>query len=239
MAKLPFLRHNFESNVFIRWTSFEGDDCKHRVFGVFVQGISRSFGGVNKVGIKDVEFVALDNLRRRIFLVVVRLVVFVPFESCPHPVEVARFARSVLIMPPVCLFRDWNLRSKFGLVFAHTLAFLFQEKLFLRHGESSHACGTETFAHVHIIATHIFTFLIRLGALLCDLLQNHFSLARKLLFILVFIYYVQPLQVVLVLYQLWRVITLVIITIILFWSFILFFVDIFVASGVLLFPKLI
>mmetsp|Transcript_16125 Transcript_16125/g.31516 ORF Transcript_16125/g.31516 Transcript_16125/m.31516 type:complete len:382 (+) Transcript_16125:531-1676(+) len=141
-------------------------------------------------------------------------------------------------MPPVRLLRHRDLRGKFGFVFAHTLPLFFHEKLLLCHGESSHSCSAEALSHIHIIA-NVFALLVSLGALLRDLLQDHFPLACKLLFILVLVYHIQTLQVLFILYQLRRVIALVIVAVILLWPFIIIFDNNVVVSIVLLFPKLV
>lgn len=45
----------------------------------------------------------LDDLGRRVVVVIVRLVVLVPLIAGVHPVEVLGLARPVLVVPPVHL----------------------------------------------------------------------------------------------------------------------------------------
>lgn len=61
--------------------------------------IGRGLGFIDKVGIEDVEFVALDNLGRRVIVIVVSLVVFIPLVAHLTPVEIPRLARSVFVRP--------------------------------------------------------------------------------------------------------------------------------------------
>lgn len=54
----------------------------HELLGIRgLANISRSNSAVDKVGIKNVELVALHRFRWRIVVIIVRLVVFVPFVS--------------------------------------------------------------------------------------------------------------------------------------------------------------
>ncbi|KYN38821.1 Putative uncharacterized protein C19orf29OS, partial [Trachymyrmex septentrionalis] len=65
--------------------------------------IFRSGIFIDEVRIENIEFISLYDLRRRIVHVVMRLIVFVPLETCVHAIEVARFTRSVLVGPQVDL----------------------------------------------------------------------------------------------------------------------------------------
>lgn len=58
---------------------------------------------VNKVWVEDVEFISLYNLWRRVIMIVVSLVVFIPFISSMNTVKILRLSWSVLVMPPVHL----------------------------------------------------------------------------------------------------------------------------------------
>lgn len=70
---------------------------------IFLYSICWGFGFINKIGIKDIELVALYNLRWGIVMIVVSLVVFVPLISCVNPIEVFGFPWTVFVMPPVDL----------------------------------------------------------------------------------------------------------------------------------------
>lgn len=61
--------------------------------------ISGSFRFINEVGIEDVKLVSLDDLRRRIIVVVMGLIILVPFISHLDAVEVSGFARPVFACP--------------------------------------------------------------------------------------------------------------------------------------------
>ena len=58
---------------------------------------------IHKIRIKYIELVALNNFRRWIVMVIMSLVVFIPFISSMHPIEVLRLSWSILVMPPVYL----------------------------------------------------------------------------------------------------------------------------------------
>lgn len=68
-----------------------------------IKGVGGRLGLVNEVGVEDVELVALDDLGRRVVVIVVRLVVLVPLVPRVHAVEVFGLARPVLLIPPVHL----------------------------------------------------------------------------------------------------------------------------------------
>jgi hypothetical protein len=73
---------------------------------------------VDQIGVKDVELVSLDDLGRRIvraadklagsrrknnnYVLIMRLVVFVPLVSRVNAVKVPRLARPVLVFPSIC-----------------------------------------------------------------------------------------------------------------------------------------
>ena len=64
---------------------------------------------INEVGVKHVEFVTLDDLRRRIVVVVVCLIVLVPLVASFDAVEIPWLARTVLVVPPIHLIWDSDL----------------------------------------------------------------------------------------------------------------------------------
>jgi hypothetical protein len=77
---LPLSVDDSEGDVFIRGASMEPDS--HGIGGsVRLEEELGSCCFVEQFGIEDVEFVALDDLWRRVFTVVVSLVVFVPLVA--------------------------------------------------------------------------------------------------------------------------------------------------------------
>lgn len=94
----PLLVEDFECEVLVGGTGVEAEDAE--LGGVRLLDEKLGGGGlVDEVGIEDAELVALDDLGRRVVVVVVGLVVLVPVPSGLDPVEVAGFARFVLAGP--------------------------------------------------------------------------------------------------------------------------------------------
>ena len=54
-----------------------------------VQSYLRRVGFINEIRVENVEFIALDDLGRRVVVVVMRLIVFVPFETGVNPIEIS------------------------------------------------------------------------------------------------------------------------------------------------------
>lgn len=103
---LPLAIDDLESDVFVRRSSAEAQNSEIPVVSARCNRILRCRIFVDQIRIEDVEFVALNDFRRRIIHVVMRLVVLVPFEPSVDAIEVARFARSVFIRPKVNWFID-------------------------------------------------------------------------------------------------------------------------------------
>ena len=59
------------------------------------------FGRIDQIRVEDVKLIPLDGFRRRVIVVVMRGVVLVPLVPGVHSVEVSRFPRFVLVVPPV------------------------------------------------------------------------------------------------------------------------------------------
>ncbi|KAF4528216.1 hypothetical protein B566_EDAN016838 [Ephemera danica] len=127
----PLSINDFECNVFIGRASMETQHCKVSVKNYTNQEIFWSGILVNKVRIKNVKFVSLDNFGWRIVHVVVSLIVLVPFktsssnETCTKensPIEVTRFSRSVLVRPEVNLAFKYRFHRELGFIAEHTLA---------------------------------------------------------------------------------------------------------------------
>lgn len=70
---------------------------------IFFNGISWSFGLVNKVRIEDVEFISLHDFWGRVIMVIMSLVVFIPFITSVDAIKIFRFSWSVFVMPPINL----------------------------------------------------------------------------------------------------------------------------------------
>jgi hypothetical protein len=81
----------------------EPDNASLTIVPVLFDGKSWSLYLVNKVWVKDIEFVSLHNLRRRVVMIIVSLVVFVPLISSVNTIEILGLSWSVLVMPPIYL----------------------------------------------------------------------------------------------------------------------------------------
>jgi hypothetical protein len=81
----------------------EPDNASLTIVPVLLDGKSWSLYLVNKVWVKDIEFVSLHNLRRRVVMIIVSLVVFVPLISGVNTIEILGLSWSVLVMPPIYL----------------------------------------------------------------------------------------------------------------------------------------
>jgi hypothetical protein len=75
---------------------------------VTYQKVFRSCVLINEIWIEYVEFVTLDNLRRRVVHIVVGLIIFVPFKTGVYP---ARDIDSMSLMGGVHLAMDRELAS--------------------------------------------------------------------------------------------------------------------------------
>jgi hypothetical protein len=81
----------------------EPDNASLTIVPVLFDGKSWSLYLVNKVWVKDIEFVSLHNLRRRVVMIIVSLVVLVPLISGVNTIEILGLSWSVLVMPPIYL----------------------------------------------------------------------------------------------------------------------------------------
>lgn len=81
----------------------EPDDASLAAIPVLLDSICRRLRLVDEVGVEDVEFIPLHNLRRRIVMIIVCLVVLIPLVPCVHTVEVLGLSRAILVVPPVNL----------------------------------------------------------------------------------------------------------------------------------------
>lgn len=70
---------------------------------IFLYTVRWCFRFVHKIRVKYIELVALDNFRWWVIMVVMSLVVFIPFISSVHPIEVLGLSWSILVVPPVHL----------------------------------------------------------------------------------------------------------------------------------------
>lgn len=94
---LPFPTDDLEGDIFIRWTRNETQNLKIRFPFTGGSRVGGCFGHIDKIGIENVELVALDNLGRWIVQIVVSLVILVPYETRVHSIEETRFAWTVLV----------------------------------------------------------------------------------------------------------------------------------------------
>ena len=103
MRELPFAVDNPERNVLVWRARLELD--QHRVLGARLLDnlVRRRLGLVDKIRVKQVELVTLDDLRWRVVVIVMCLVVLVPFITGMHTVEESGLSGSVLVLPHVSL----------------------------------------------------------------------------------------------------------------------------------------
>lgn len=109
-AVVPFFINDSKCNVLVRWPGHEPNEasillssCGERLATfpsmLSLYTISRRLCFIDKVRVEYVEFIALDNLRRWVIMVVMGLVVFVPLVAHLDAVEIPWLARSILICP--------------------------------------------------------------------------------------------------------------------------------------------
>jgi hypothetical protein len=114
---VPLFVNDTESNVLVRGSSDEADEAsvlspsRRKRFAplatVFTLDTeSRCFGCVNKIRVEDVELVALNDLGREVFVIVMSLVVLVPLVTHLDSVEVAWFSWAVRLCPFRSASRD-------------------------------------------------------------------------------------------------------------------------------------
>lgn len=109
-AVIPLFVNNSEGDIFVWRSSDETNEagvlsssrCERfaslpTVFALNAKG--GCFGCVDKVRVEDVELVALNNLWRKIFVVIMSLVVLIPLIAHLNPVEVAWFSRTICLCP--------------------------------------------------------------------------------------------------------------------------------------------
>lgn len=68
-----------------------------------LNGVHGRLRFIHKIRVEDVELVTLNDLRRRIIVIVVGLIVLVPLVARMNPVEVLGLPRPILVVPPVHL----------------------------------------------------------------------------------------------------------------------------------------
>ena len=81
----------------------EPDHTSFRTCPIFFYSVNGSLDLVYQIRVEDVELVPLNDLRRRVVVIIVRLVILVPLVTRVNSVEVLRFSWPVLVMPPVYL----------------------------------------------------------------------------------------------------------------------------------------
>jgi hypothetical protein len=114
---IPLFVDDTKGDVLIRRSGDEADEasvlspsrCKRltplaTVLALDTEG--RCFGCVDKIGVEDVELVALNDFGREVFVVVMSLVVLVPLVTHLNSVEVAWFSWTVCLCPFRSASRD-------------------------------------------------------------------------------------------------------------------------------------
>ena len=81
----------------------EPDHTSFRACPIFFYSVNGSLDLVYQIRVEDVELVPLNDLWRRVVVIIVRLVILVPLVPRVNSVEVLRFSWPVLVMPPVYL----------------------------------------------------------------------------------------------------------------------------------------
>lgn len=97
-AILPISVDNLKRNVLVWRASVESQNDKIHTIFARLEDILWCFALVDQVWIKDIELVALHNLRRRIVVVIMRLVVLIPLETSVNTVKEARLPRAILVL---------------------------------------------------------------------------------------------------------------------------------------------
>ena len=133
---IPLPVYDAKGNVLVGRTGNEADQARVLLSGgckrlaplpaMLSDDLERGrLGLVNKIRVKDVEPVPLNDLGRRVVMVVVCLVVLVPLVPHLHAVEVARLSWSILVGPERCRSTgDGLFGGKDLLVFADTACHL-------------------------------------------------------------------------------------------------------------------
>mmetsp|Transcript_2255 Transcript_2255/g.8043 ORF Transcript_2255/g.8043 Transcript_2255/m.8043 type:complete len:245 (+) Transcript_2255:651-1385(+) len=100
---LPLFVYDAKRDVFVRRTAGYFQYARVVVYGGYIALalIRRRFGRIDQIRVEDVKLIPLDGFRRRVIVVVMRGVVLVPLVPGVHSVEVSRFPRFVLVVPPV------------------------------------------------------------------------------------------------------------------------------------------
>lgn len=117
----PLAVDDLEGDILVGRPRGELEEGKILIVLARYELVLRSLLLVDQIGVENVEFVALNDLRRWVIHVVMRLVVFVPLEAGVHPVEVSRLARSILVGPEVLLRLQFRLHAELRLVPANQI----------------------------------------------------------------------------------------------------------------------
>lgn len=81
----------------------EPNDAGLGTVSIFFNEVRGCLGFIDEVGVENIELVALNNLGRRIIMVIVSLVILVPLITSMNTVEVFWLSRAIFVMPPVHL----------------------------------------------------------------------------------------------------------------------------------------
>lgn len=120
-VEVPSSPHDFERDIFIRWSSMEPQDAEVLLLR-WMQCVIWSFGSIDQVWIEDIETVAVDDPRRKIFDVVVPLVVLGPLVAQFDSIVVVGLSRLVSICPVVALLQgDWLGHGHFEAIVSEVL----------------------------------------------------------------------------------------------------------------------
>lgn len=89
--------------VFIWRASVEPNNTGLTAVAIFLNKVRRSLNFINKVWVENIELVALDNLRRRVIMVIMCLIILVPFITSMNSVKILRLSWAIFVMPPINL----------------------------------------------------------------------------------------------------------------------------------------
>lgn len=81
----------------------EPNDTSLTAVAIFLNKICGRLNFINKIRVEDIKLVPLDNLWRRVIMVIMCLVILVPFITSMNTVEVLGLSWSIFVMPPIHL----------------------------------------------------------------------------------------------------------------------------------------
>lgn len=87
----------------------ESYDACLTIAAILLNSVGWSLGFVYKVWIENIKFISLYNLRRRVVMIIMSLVIFVPLISSVNTVEIFWLSGPVFVMPPINLHKKLSI----------------------------------------------------------------------------------------------------------------------------------